>query len=138
MLHIANLTPDANASVPLSGSYLSHNRLPAHRRAFQAADLVLGHAHLVKPTAAQAAALCGVSTAYVFAARRVAYSAPHLRTDTEAGRRPLLTTAYGKPSVSHLLKIWNAATFDERCEFCRQADPERIFAAIEVAIGVAA
>jgi hypothetical protein len=138
MLYNPNSTPNIAISHQLTGDYLARSRLSAYRRAFHAADLVLGKASLVEPTAAQAAAVCGVSVAYVFAAKRIAYSLPHLRTDTEAGRRPLLTTAYGKPSMKDLLKVWNACSFEERCEFCREANPERVFEVIEVAIGVAA
>jgi hypothetical protein len=135
MLYSPSLIPDATASHPLAGHSLANNRkLPAHRRAFQTADLMLGKARLVEPTTVQAAALCHVSPGYVRAAKRVAVSHPELRSDVEAGRRPLRKTAYGKRSVSDLLKIWDSCSFDQRCEFCRRADPDKVFDAIVSAI----
>jgi hypothetical protein len=136
MLYNPNLTDGATAPYLLAGRSLAGN-LPAHRRAFQAADLILGKAYLVEPTAAQAAALCRVSPAYAFAAKRIAYCRPDLRADTEAGCRPMLPTAYGKPSPDEvLLKIWRDCSPGERIAFCRGADPEAVFAVIEAAIGM--
>jgi|SRR6516225_1539586 hypothetical protein len=136
MLHIASNEAFANASHPLTGDYLAYNHLPAYGRAFLAADLNLDHAHLVKPTITQAAAVCRVSPAYAAAARKVAYSLPHLRTDAEAGRRPLLEAAYGRSATNAMLKLWNACSVDERIRFTRQVGVEAVFGIIELAIGV--
>jgi hypothetical protein len=126
--------PDATAS--LTGRKANNRKLPARRRAFQAADLILGKPCLVEPTTAQAAALCGVSPGYVHAAKRVIISHPELRGDVEEGLQPLRKAAYGKRSASDLLKIWDSCSFDQRCEFCRRADPDQVVDVILRAIGI--
>jgi hypothetical protein len=141
MLYVPHLVSDANAShphlnaVPVSGQYLDKNRLKQYQRAFIAADLVDGKVVLVNPKPHQAAGLCQVNTAYVYAAKRVAHSS--LRADAENGRLPLNVAAHHcRPLVSQLLALWTACSADERVEFARKADPERIFEVIEIAIGV--
>jgi hypothetical protein len=94
-----------------------------HRRAFLGADLVLGRLHLVKPTTAQAARLCGVSTTYVRAARRIAYCRPDLRSSTENGLHPLISP---KRKLD-LVEAWNAASNDERVAFAQRIGVARVF-----------
>jgi hypothetical protein len=48
----------------------------------------------------------------------------------------LLSDANASYPANELLKLWNACSIDERVEFCRLADPEKIFEVIEIAIGM--
>src|SRR5262249_13737029 len=79
---------NGSASRPLSGRYLAHAELSAVKRAFLAADLALGRAHLVRPTLGLCALAARVSVPYAAAARRVAYERPDLRSAVECGLLP--------------------------------------------------
>jgi hypothetical protein len=79
---------------PLKGRYLAHSHRTKIRRAFEAADLVLGRAQLTNPTIRQAALLNGVSVPYVAAAKRIAFEQPHLRSSVESGQQRLLEVGH--------------------------------------------
>jgi hypothetical protein len=136
MLFIPNTTSDATVSKPVTGRYLSHNHLPARRRALLAGDLASGRRHLVKPTLAQAARLARVSLPYAAAGRDVVHCQPHLRTAVESGECALLKAANRiSPASAILVRTWNAASPAERVEFIRRVNPDRIFDAAVLAVG---
>ena len=136
MLHIPTATPEATVSRPLRGRYLAHNHMPPRRRALLAGDLVTGRAHLIRPTIVQAARLVGVSVPYARAGCDVVLSQPHKRSAVEFGDCSLLAAANRIPPASKILvKMWNAASPDERREFCRVAGIEPVWAALTAAIG---
>jgi hypothetical protein len=136
MLFIPTATREATVSRPLTGRYLAHNHMPPRRRALLAGDLVTGKAHLVGPTIAQAAMLTRVSVRYAAAGKAIVFGQPHKRSAVEFGECSLLAAANRIPPTSKILaKLWNAASPDERREFCRVAGIEPVWSALTAAIG---
>jgi hypothetical protein len=137
MLHIAQNEAQAIASATparsptrRSGRWFAHNGLSKVRRAFLAADLAAGKVELAEPTLRQAALIAGVSVPYVVAARRVAFSQPHLRSSVEYGQRPLLETGrMHRPRCEQMAELWAAATPQERVAFIKQIGCDAVFAA---------
>jgi hypothetical protein len=65
-----------DASMPVTGRYLAHNKLGRVERAFLASDLISGDKRLVKPTIGQAAMLAGVNSTYAWWASKQQATAP--------------------------------------------------------------
>jgi hypothetical protein len=97
----------------VSGQYLAKNRLPKKARAQLAADIIAGKVMVSDFTIKQLTVLCRVSGPYVTAARNRA-------------RRPDYAT--------RLARAWQVADSDQRIQFIRRADPERVFDALTAAI----
>jgi hypothetical protein len=111
MLYRPTTTSAATAVRYVTGQFLAKNRLCKRDRAKLAADILARKAVVIDLTAKQVAGLCRVSSPYIAEAR---------------GR---------SPAATRLLRDWNAADPDQRIQFIRRADPERVFDAIARAIG---
>jgi hypothetical protein len=108
--------PSSPPSTPLStvsGQYLAKNRLSKRGRAQLATDILAGKVMATDFTIKQLVVLCRVSRPYIVEARN--------RT-----RRPDYAT--------RLARAWRIADSDERIQFIRRADPERVFDALTAAI----
>jgi hypothetical protein len=113
MLYRPPTTPTATTIRRVTGQFLAKNRLSKRARAQLAADILAGKAVITDYTIKQLAVLCRVSVPYVTEARNRA-------------RRPDYAT--------RLTRAWRVADSDQRIQFIRRADPERVFDALTAAI----